>query len=415
MAWEQASMYKRFDELKKDFSTQQEGDITGTMSNADGDPPGSSELDLSEYKGRRAGVFVGDDGSLILRDAWGSEVVMLGGNIFLNTPGNVITTANRDIVSIARQSAVIRGVSAAEMSSDESCVRIHAKKLVSIAGGTDTESGGVLIESLARSSSLNAGKKAGDKASIGGVVIRSESAGVAISGKSSYVIGKDRVLVSAGDSDKERNGDVFVSGRTVVSSGKETVVSVCGSTGSYMAEDGYSLVSPGSVVVAGRQSAVIFNDDKVPKDWAPVDVKDLYDVLEVSQGISDDMQSSDMLSPFTWRKQVEKAVFSFRSSIEAKTNKGIEPWKPNDAFTLYQPWWQVMVASGDPMASGSPYKPKVGTVHDTACWPYKDSIDSGEFVKVDSPANVEKGYSKSRDGLSDRESMERYGMSEFEV
>lgn len=414
MAWEQASMYRRFDELKKDFITLQEKDISGNISNSDGDPPGSSELNLSGYSGRRAGVFVGDDGSLILRDAWGSEVVMLGGNVLINTPGNVITTANRDIVSIARQGVIIRGTDAAEISSEEKNVRIHARKLVAIAGGTNKTSGGVLIESLAESATLNAKEAAGDEASVNGVVIRSEDSHVSIAGKNSYVLGKDAVFVSGGDDDKTRNGSIFIDGENVVLTGSSGVMNVCGDTSMSVVSGTAMMMASKTAVVAGRKSAMVVSDNKIPKEWVPTKVGDLYSLLDTMQTLFDTLQPDSVIEPFSWKNQVENALFTFRTSVQAKTNKGIEPWKGNSKFTLYEPWWQVMVSMKDPMATGKPHHPDSESIHGSMSWPYLEARQTGQFMAI-APKNLYKGYPIERDKLEDREEPQPLGMKYFTV
>lgn len=414
MAWEQASMYKRFDELEKDFVTLQEKDISGKISNSDDDPPGSSELNLSDYSGRRAGVFIGDDGSVIVRDAWGSEIVMLGGNVLINTPGNVITTANKDIVSIARQGVILRGTEAAEISSEEKNVRIHARKTVSIAGGTNKTDGGVLIESLAKSSTLNAKKGAGDEASVCGVVIRSEEACVSLAGKNSYILGQNAVFVTGGDDEKTRNGSIYMNGESVVLTGKNNVMNICGGTTMSVMDGTAIMMAPDTALVAGKKSAMVVSDDKIPKEWVPTKVGDLYNTLDIMQNVFEMLQDDTTIAPFDWKNQVENAVFTFRTSVQAKTNKGIEPWKGNSKFTLYEPWWQVMVGMKDPMATGKPHHPDSQSIHESMSWPYLEARQTGQFIAI-APKNLEKGYPIERDKLEDREEPQPLGMKYFTV
>ena len=417
MAWEQKAMYQRFDELKQDFKVQEESEVK-IPGNDDQDPFGSQELKLDEYRGRRAGVFIGDDGSVIIRDAWGSEIVMVGGNVCINTPGNVITTANRNIVSIAGDSAIVNGKKAADISSEDGHARMHAKKLVEIAGGTDETPGGVLIESLGDSMSVDAkeGDEGGDAASIGGIVIRTEKSGVSVSGKNTYVTAKDTVFVTTGPDGDTREGNVNIDTGTMMTTVDKSATIVCEKTGCYIAKKSAFLVSDeGSAIVHGK-SATIINGSQVPKEWTKADDPDFSWLKDIWE----EYQKSDLIKPYTWDEMVEKAVFSFRKAVDAKTNTGIEPWQPNGEFCLYEPYWQVLKELGVDTVTSEPEEMKAEEVHKTKCWPYKDAFDSGKFVTVSSGSiNLELGdggpVSKGREGLQDTVSVEKKGFDEFKV
>lgn len=400
MAWEQASMYRRFDELKKDFRVQEEGEIQSTQSSGDDDPPGSSELNLSDYKGRRAGVFIGDDGSVIIRDAWGSEIVMLGGNVSINTPGTVALSAHNDVVSLAGRGVVVRGSKSTDVSADDGSVRIHGKKLVAIAGGTDSTDGGVLIESLAKSSDIDASEEAGDNASVKGVVIRSEESSVSVSGKSAYVLGKENVFVTSGPDGDERDGNILVNGGNVLMTAKDVLAATTNGNGLVSAKSAAVLHSKGTGLVSGEVSGIVVNGTKIPVLMdGEVDMSSMTEALET---FYKSLQPSSMEDPFTWNGLSEKAVFSFRKSSDAGTSSGTEPWKPNKSMTVYEPYWQVMSETGDPMSTSSPEKLSVEEVHGTKCWPGKDAFEQGRVVVISGSGNLSEGYSASRGSLSDR-------------
>lgn len=376
MAWAQKIAYQRFDEFKKDFKTENEHQ-TVAPSDDDMDPFNSKELPLSSYRGRQAGVFVGDDGSVIIRDAWGSEIVMVGGNICINTSGNVITTANRNVVSVAGDGMELRGVKSADFSSDEGHTRIHSPKIVEIAGGTDTSDGGVLIESVSSSSMVNAKEEAGDEAQIGGVVIRSEKAGVSISGDKTYVTGKNNVYITTGTDGKTRTGNVVISGQTVTTTADGFAATLCEESVCYLSRSAAILGSNNGTAFVQGKSAMMFNGKQIPITWYPVD--DVPD-LSIFKGAWSALQDSSITKPYSWNELVEKAVFSFRKSVQAKTNTGIEPWRPNSDFCLYEPYWQVMQELGTSTVTATPVTPKPGKIHGSQPWPGKDAMASGRFV-----------------------------------
>ena len=408
VAWEQKTMYQRFDELKKDFEVRDEQDVQ-PPGDKDRDPKGSEEIKQAEMANRKAGVYVGEDGSVIIRDAWGSEIVMVGGNILLNTAGNIIHTANKDIVSIARQSVVIRGTEAAEMSSEEGDTRIHAKKLVNVCGGTDQSVGGVLIESLG-TTVVDAGPKAGRSAILAGVVIKCEEGGVSLDGKNTYVTGLDNVFITGGPNGGTREGNIFIDGKNTIMTGADLVAGIVETSSFLSTKDVSLLVSPGTSFVWGG-SAMIMNGDEVPILWdsagSPPDLSDLKEAWTL-------LQDSEIIEPYDWDNIVANACFSFRTATQARTNIGIEPWQPNDSFTLYEPYWQVMHDVGDPLAVGSPYHPKAESVHGSKCWPCVGPIDGGVFVTY-GYGNIEKGLSKKRDSLDPYVGLIRGSMGEFKT
>lgn len=412
-AWEVKTQYKRWDELKKDFKVQNEDEVKLPQDD-DEDPKHSNEIRYSEYRDRHAGIFIGDDGSIIIRDTWGSEIVMLGGNILINSPGNVITTVNKDVVSIAKQSVVIRGTEAAEVSSEEGDARVHAKKLVTIAGGTDESSGGVLIESLAEGPMVAAPANAGRTAVIGGVVVRSEKAGVLISGQNAYVNGKDNVFIWGGEDGGIRPGNVFMSGKNAIITGAEVCATIVKESCTLVTDRFAGVMSPNTALVYGGGGAAIINEDEVPILWSgSVEQPDLSDLKEIWSILQD----SSIREPYDWDNVVENALFSFRTDVQARTNKGIEPWQPNGQFTLYEPWWQVMKDYGDPnIASGvEPYHPDAKSVHGSKCWPCVSAIDSGVFKRCPKPVNLDNWWSKPRDDLSDSETIVSDSMGDFKV
>jgi hypothetical protein len=416
MAWEQKSMYQRFDELKKDFETQEETDIK-PLTDSDQDPFSSSELKLSEYTGRKAGCFVGEDGSIIIRDAWGSEIVMVGGNICINTPGNIISTANRDIVSIAGNGAIIRGNKATDISADQGHTRIHGQKMVAIAGGTDDSPGGVLIEGIGSGAPVSK-EEAGDSAFMGGVVIRSEKAPVSVGGKTTFITGESSVFITSGDDGETRTGTVAIDGGSVITTAKSFIGDIVEESLSAVTKSGAFLVSnTGSALVAG-DSAIVINGTNIPAIWVSIDEPVKIDSIK---DIWSTFQNSDLLSLYSWKELVDNAVFSFRTSSQARTDKGIEPWSPNSSFTLYEPYWQVLKDLGATTVVSQPTSLEVQPVHGSKCWPYKDSQDSGKFVKVTANSlNVTNSgalgvVSKSRETLKSSVSLNIQGLSEFKV
>ena len=392
IAWEQAEMYRRVDELKKDFKVRNENDVE----DLDPSDPFDGTKEVGYVPGAKAGIFIGEDGSVIIRDAWGSEIVMLGGNITMSAPGTITRMAHGNIVEMAGGSYIARGRKASELTSDEGSVRIHSPMMVAIAGGTDKTDGGVLIESLSKSPSLNAGKDAGDGAMVGGVVIRSEKSDVAIMGSRAHVVGKEAAFVTGGGDGDNRDGDVYIAGKTVAVSAGENLAAVVGGNGLLIGKEAAVLHAKRNGFLHSDISAMAISGRKVPVMWDG-DAKPTQ-LTEVCETVGEALQDTKSEEPFTWDNVSEKAEFTFRKSKDCGTDRGTEPWKPNPQYTVYEPYWQTMRKVGDRMAVGEePVKPQPGEVNGTKCWPGKEAFSSGKFKSLSGTGNLEKGYSKARD------------------
>ena len=100
------------------------------------------------YKGR-AGIFITDDGGIVIRDAYGSSIRMTGGNIYADCPGDIIEMPGRDKVTMAGRNASMQAQQDVEVVSAIGNTRIKAHNQLSMLGGAAGSSGGVLIENQA--------------------------------------------------------------------------------------------------------------------------------------------------------------------------------------------------------------------------------------------------------------------------
>ena len=122
------------------------------------------------YQGQ-AGVFITDDGSVVIKDAYGSSLVLSGGNIYMDAPGDVWTRPGRDAVTWGGRNVIIKGHEEVELVSSNGNLRAKAEKQLSILGGNTGSTGGVHIESKANTPNTLEGKEA----SSGGITLKSTS------------------------------------------------------------------------------------------------------------------------------------------------------------------------------------------------------------------------------------------------
>lgn len=127
-------------------------------------------LDLQEdtkrrIYGSRSGIFFQDDGSVIIEDGWGSQIVMSKGDITITPANNLIARPGANVKAFIPGELDINAVKGAAVSSDEGALSLSAYS--SILVKQFSEDGGILVES---SSTNDIPNKDGSPA---GVIIKS--------------------------------------------------------------------------------------------------------------------------------------------------------------------------------------------------------------------------------------------------
>lgn len=131
----------------------------------------------------RAMISITDEGGILLQDAWGSQVLMAGGNIYLTAEHSVIRNAGRDNIDMSgRDHQMTAGRNVDAYASGGSASLIAGAQLT-LVGGQSGEHG-VLIHSKGEGSSMLMNGENGDYAAANqGIVLRSEG-GITEVGKS---------------------------------------------------------------------------------------------------------------------------------------------------------------------------------------------------------------------------------------
>lgn len=141
----------------------------------------------SRYYQSKAFMGILPDGSILLRDGYGSEIKMSGGNIELTCPGDAIIRNGRTVQVWGGKDVIIKSQGNLELSSATDNVRIKAEHNLELLGGNDLK-GGVLIESRGSGDVLsNDFKETGDSAVIGGLVLKSSLGPISMWGDSLYM------------------------------------------------------------------------------------------------------------------------------------------------------------------------------------------------------------------------------------
>lgn len=284
------------------------GEMSGTLSPLDApsnnldktikitDPITGNDIQVAGAKSRW-GLM--PDGSFVVSDAWGSEIRMFGGDIFISPARNLVTTTPGDSVSITGGVISLSGDGGVNVGSSEGRVDVFGKSGAIIASSEDVAVSANKYLTLVGSekismSSLSDIELSGKRS----VVSRSEG-DVILQGTSATVLGKNRCAVSTtngvikivgngltvGGSVLSVMSDLVVSGDAAASGFDVLGVSVKPSKGSgsiscggyIMAEKGISsngwfksvgILSASSVVVStvNKEAIGVFKGKKSSKD-----------------------------------------------------------------------------------------------------------------------------------------------------
>lgn len=136
------------------------------------------------YKSRSA-ISLNDDGSVVIEDGWGSQIVMERGNITITCAGDINLFNGRSVNVLAPKDINLRAKGCVDVSSGASDVRIKADKNLHMLGGNSSE-GGVLIESKGAGFKSDFSKLGTDVQS-SGIILKSNDSPTAIYGAQVYL------------------------------------------------------------------------------------------------------------------------------------------------------------------------------------------------------------------------------------
>lgn len=160
---------------------------------------------VSYYNGRSA-LDLWDDGSLSMEDAWGSQIVMAGGNMILSPPGDIILAPGRNVVLMAPQDVVVKAGNSVDLTASRRDVRLKAERNLMAIGGNSGR-GGVLLESRDSGGSYDF-EQPGEKSDVQGLVLKNDSGVFS-------VLSKQASLATTGDFAIQARGRAAVNGQDI--------------------------------------------------------------------------------------------------------------------------------------------------------------------------------------------------------
>lgn len=139
--------------------------------------PDSAEETLVPDSSRKARYYQGrafmgilPDGSILLRDAYGGELRLSGGNIEISCPGDIVMRSGRRVQVWGGKDLVLKAYEDIDASSARGSVRVKAEHNLMLLGGNDG-TGGVLVEN--RGTGGPDFSEWGANARIGGLILKS--------------------------------------------------------------------------------------------------------------------------------------------------------------------------------------------------------------------------------------------------
>lgn len=132
-----------------------------------------------------AGIDVNPDGSVSIRSACGCSILMHGGNLYLDAPGDVFLSAGRNVLQWAGRDAITRAHGCFEASAATGDARIKSERNLHVLAGNGG-AGGLLLESRGVDAFDYIDKSGTDVVS-GGVQIKASKGSVVAWGDSLYL------------------------------------------------------------------------------------------------------------------------------------------------------------------------------------------------------------------------------------
>lgn len=386
-AYDLKNQYARVDGLglkDPDYHVPQEEDLKPLSDKYDEKFDGNETVKLKKYDKRRAGAYIGEDGSIIIRDAWGSEIVMLGGNVSISCAGNVMLLPGKTALTIAGDDIVHKAQNSVDIHASEHDVRLSAARNMEILGGGDESqySGGVIIESRGNGVSPWDGKDKGEQARVAGITIRTKNQGVVVDGQK--VVVRSRKVTKIVSGDKSIDGRVDIGAKTFRARTKTTYIA---SEGAAMAvnRNSFSAIAR-SIGIYAANGLTLTRGSKTPipmkwEDVGNIAAEYLPMFVEATKDLADEKQASEGFSA----EALEKMVFGFRTSQECGTDK---PWSIGGSggkFRMYEPAWVQVMKIYETLKNGGvdskAYEEKPEWENGKP-FPGKEAEDSAEYAQL---------------------------------
>lgn len=173
-------------------------------------------------------VVLMDDGCILMEDGWGTQFSMIGGNVVISPPGDIVLNPGRRVVANCGWDFIARAKGSMDFTTTKGDIRMRADKNFHVLAGNnrDDQTGGILLESKAEVD-LQDFSKIGEDAISSGIVFMSRKAPIIGFGTDIY-FGTSGEGINTNDPgiilDANRdNRPVLMRGREVVQEGERLI------------------------------------------------------------------------------------------------------------------------------------------------------------------------------------------------
>ena len=407
-AWWNQQAYARFRQFDKDFTVPDQQRMV--CPNDEYDKLGKGKENFKEYDTRHSYISLTPNGGIVLRDAWGSEIIMADGRITFNAAANIEIRSGSSVVVLGGDDVVAKAYNSVDISATNKDVRIKADgnlQMVSMKRG-------VLVQSKAVSDGKPDWKKVGEDLESSGIVLKADNSTVTVTGMKASIQGTSQVGISSFDDKGKPSGEVILAGVRVSSVASDSIVSAVsdsgGTSGVYVSSATAFICGP-SVLAIGASGASDVAGNKMMLG-IPVDAGDMY--ASTSYIFKDEAQR--YIKTLTWLNPYPPSVvssidFRFRNTEQYGTreNNGLSAGQ----FTVYEPSWAMMAERRNWLKAFKPRGWKeLPDAGDGYPWPGKEAMSGRSYVKFEEKNIIENGTEKPENGEAD---LTQEGFSSYHI
>ncbi len=120
------------------------------------------------------------DGSVVIRDGYGSQIMMTGGDIDISAPGNITLRSGRSVVTMAGQDAILKARKSVDISATENDVRLKAEHNMDLLAGNNDNTGRLLLDCQSSGDVNHVSGVEGEEVSQNGLILKAHKSTVAV-------------------------------------------------------------------------------------------------------------------------------------------------------------------------------------------------------------------------------------------
>lgn len=174
------------------------------------------------YSNSQAGFSLEPDGSVVFFDAYGSELRLSGGHIYLSCPGDIYAEAGRSVINVAGDDFIAKAYKSADITATKNDVRIKAEQNMDIVSGV-AGVGRLLLENQSRgpATAADLDGTVGEDLTMNGLILKAENSTVASYGNNIYLRALSSGTITL-DAD-QTSGSIILAGGDITGMAKDSL------------------------------------------------------------------------------------------------------------------------------------------------------------------------------------------------